>query len=220
MRKTIIIMSNLTIAKLKIMKSTDNIRFYLKRKGISNKDFLSSINKSGGYLNSTSDFSPELLRDIARLYPDLNIEWLVTGKGEMIAEKGDKSGKMGIPYYEKLPVAAGKREMVHADEIPTGYINLPGIAGKYCFPIVGCSMEPEIRAGEIVVADDVNSWERLDPDKVYLIITHEDRMIKHLEIDGENEEILWCVSPNYKRFSIRKEDVVKIYKITFHGRLI
>lgn len=41
----------------------------------------------------------------------------------------------------------------------------------------------------------------------------------YLETDEVNDEILWCVSPNYKRFSIDKKDILKIYKVTFYGRL-
>lgn len=150
---------------------------------------------------------------------NVNPKWLITGEGEFSIETDSKTG--GIPLYQRLPVSAGKKDLmtVECDEKAVGFIDIAGVVGKYAFPVIGCSMEPVIHAGDIVVVDDVNRWDKIDPDKIYLIITHDDRMIKHIEIDEQNHDILWCVSPNYKRFSIHKEEVIKIYRVTFYGRL-
>lgn len=199
------------------------IRF-LKYKGLSQKKFEQECGLSNGYINSLRHApSATKLQSILYAYPEINRTWLLTGDGDMLNSEQEEVhlSADGIPYYEHLLVTAGESGALTNDgETPTGFINLPAVAGKYCFPVIGCSMEPEIRAGEIVVADDVYSWDRIDPDKVYLIITHEDRMIKHLEVDQEDDSILWCVSPNYKRFSIMKQDIKRIFKITFHGRLV
>ena len=195
---------------------------YLRYHKIGQNRFENLAGISNGYIsNLKSSPGTEILLKILNAAPDLNKDWLLTGEGEMLKQEEVHLSAEGIPYYENLLVTAGESGALTNDgETPTGFINLPAVAGKYCFPVIGCSMEPEIRAGEIVVADDVYSWDRIDPDKVYLIITHEDRMIKHLEVDQEDDSILWCVSPNYKRFSIMKQDIKRIFKITFHGRLV
>lgn len=195
---------------------------YLEYKDIGRNRFEEMAGISLGYITKLKK-SPgsEILVRILTAAPDLNKDWLLTGEGEMLKQEEVHLSSEGIPYYEHLLVTAGENGALTTDgETPTGFINLPAVAGKYCFPVIGYSMEPEIHAGEIVVADDVYSWDRIDPDKVYLIITHEDRMIKHLEVDQDDDSILWCVSPNYRRFSIMKNDIKRIYKITFHGRLI
>ncbi len=127
-----------------------------------------------------------------------------------------------IPYYKEIPVSAGKAELmdIRTEENAVGLIKITGVSGQFAFPVVGCSMEPVIHAGDVIVVDELNQWEKIDPDKIYLIFTHDDRMIKHLETDEGNNEILWCVSPNYKRFSITKHEILKIYKVTFYGRLV
>lgn len=225
------------------MKTTVKERLieFIKTKNLSQGKFEKIVGLANGYVNNIrKSVTEEKLQKIALTFPELNKMWLLTGEGDMLIaqsqeinfsltgekdfsneeeklqEKGD-----GIPYYKDLLVTAGKSgELALLEEIPSGFINLPDVSGRYCFPVIGCSMEPEIHAGEIVVADDVNSWDKVDPDKVYLIVTHEDRMIKHLEVDQEDDSILWCVSPNYRRFSIMKNDIKRIFKITFHGRLI
>ena len=32
-----------------------------------------------------------------------------------------------------------------------------------------------------MVVDELNQWDKIDPDKIYLIFTNDERMIKHLE---------------------------------------
>lgn len=48
------------------------------------------IGKSPSYLNSTKDFSTDVLKQVMVLFPDLNIEWLLTGEGEML-KTGDNN---------------------------------------------------------------------------------------------------------------------------------
>lgn len=159
-----------------------------------------------------------LIKGIADTF-NIKEEWLLYGTGE---EGGtNEIIANGVPYYKEVPVSAGRAELmeVEGEENAVGFIKITGVSGKFAFPVIGCSMEPVIHAGDIVVVDELNQWDKIDPDKIYLIFTHDDRMIKHLETDEGNAEILWCVSPNYKRFSIDKTDILKIYKVTFYGRL-
>ncbi len=153
--------------------------------------------------------------------------WLLKGTGNMkvkgwVAEDANVGS---IPYYDELPVSAGSYDLatIPMDERPTKFLTFPGLQdGQFAFPVIGCSMEPTIKAGEVIVVSEVNNWERVDPDKVYLIITTDDRMIKHLSVDNENDGILWCISDNgnYARFSILKSEIKKIYRVTFHGSLL
>lgn len=151
---------------------------------------------------------------------DVDAKWLLTGEIEQSDIKA--IDKNSIPFFKEMPVSAGMGELMSVDcaESAVGYINITGVTGKYAFPVVGCSMEPVIHAGDIIVVDELNRWDKIDPDKIYLILTHDDRMIKHLENDEDNNEILWCVSPNYKRFSIRKDEIISLYRVTFYGRLV
>jgi hypothetical protein len=36
---------------------------------------------------------------------------------------------------------------------------------------------------------------------------------KHIEMDDENSDILWAISPNYKKFKIYVEDIIKILQV-------
>lgn len=184
---------------------------------------------SNGFVSNIKDgFSTPNLTKIALACPDLNLEWLITGKGSMLKNTEvvtlkDTPGAGAIPYYSDLPVSAGEKGLagLPMQERPSGWIQIPGVeAGLGAFPVVGCSMEPDIFPGDFIAISIVNNWERVDPDKTYLIITLDERMIKHLMIDNEDDNILWCISPNYPKFKIYKAEIRFIYKITFHGKIM
>lgn len=131
------------------------------------------------------------------------------------------SAKKGIPFYPNLDVSAGKLDTIlYGDDKPTGYVDLPGVKAEALLPVIGCSMQPEINPGDIIGISSMNSWDIIDPDKIYMIITHDDRMIKHLEMDSENSDFIWCVSPNYNKFKLYKTDIRAIYRVTFCAKLM
>ncbi|MCM0276796.1 LexA family transcriptional regulator [Bacteroides fragilis] len=173
---------------------------------------------------------------------NIDIDWLTRDAGEMFKTPKKKlynepmeesmeysaiaaepvigySKSKKIPYYEELPVDINLDTIIQSSE-PSGNVELPGIASKALFPVEGCSMKPDINPGDIIGIVQIDSWDRVDPDKIYLIITADDRMIKHLMVDDGDDKILWCISSNYPRFKINKSDIKFIYRISFHGKLM
>lgn len=150
-------------------------------------------------------------------------EWLLSNKTTFhvpMAQLSLEAKQGAIPYYENLPVSAGQLDMVEGEEQPTGYVKIPGVFAKWLFPVIGCSMKPEINPGDIIGVNVVDRWDRVEPDKIYMIITTDERMIKRLRIDNESDEILWCISPNYPEFKIQKSDIRYIYQVVFHGEFM
>lgn len=193
---------------------------YIKYKGISQRKFENVIEVSNGFINNISkSIGADKLNRISIQYPELNTSWLLTGQGEMIRKEETKEN-IGIPFYSDLPVSAGKLDVITADASPSGYVDLPGLRARALFPVVGCSMKPDINPGDVIGIDVVKNPNNIDPDKVYLIITTDQRMIKHLEPDPQDDEILWGVSPNYHKIKIYKSEIKYIYQVTYVGRLI
>jgi len=66
------------------MSVRERLEQYINYKGISNSDFCRSINVSPAFITSMRvSIQPEKLKSIALTYTDLNIEWLLTGIGDM-----------------------------------------------------------------------------------------------------------------------------------------
>jgi len=122
-----------------------------------------------------------------------------------------------VPFWN-LPVSAGRsiKDIIGASK-PDGFISgLPGVdIAENILPVTGTSMEPEISPGAIIGVRLMNNYDTLNTERIYLIITSDDRMIKRIEHDSENEDILWCVSPNYPRFKIYKSDIIEIQRVCF-----
>jgi phage repressor protein C with HTH and peptisase S24 domain len=209
---------------------------YLDIKGISKYECYQNTGITNGVFSQLNGMSEDNTLKFLSYYSDISSEWLLTGKGSMLKEsnaelKPVKEIDFSIsqfkqrgyaPYYPDLLVSAGQFDLMDIEqcEDPESWIKFPGIEVDGWFPIIGCSMEPKIYAGDIVGVRQLDGWERLDPDKTYLIITHDDRMIKHLETDDENKDILWAVSENYRRFKIEKTEIIRIFRVVWAGRLV
>lgn len=164
----------------------------------------------------------EVIVKILSNLPDVDANWLMMDNGPMLKVEmlKEKPIKGSIPFYEHLPVSAGNLDVLIKSSEPTGWLNLPGVSAKALFPVIGCSMKPEINPGDMIGVVPLDAWDMVDPDKVYFIITSDDRMIKHLAVDDIDEDILWCISPNYPKFKICKSDIKFIYRVSFCGKLM
>lgn len=124
-----------------------------------------------------------------------------------------------VPYYN-LPVSAGALGVLESDVYttePDGYLELPAFDGcEAVFPITGVSMEPLLSSGDLIGIRSIDnlsrSWEFLQTDVIYLIITREDRMIKFIE-RATDEDYIVCKSPNAGAFKVFKGDILKLYRV-------
>ena len=66
------------------MDEKEKIRQYLNSKGISKNSFYQKTGFAIGFLDSGKSLGADKLETIIDNYPDLSLEWLVLGKGDMI----------------------------------------------------------------------------------------------------------------------------------------
>lgn len=119
------------------------IKEYLKYKGVKIIDFSATIGVSNAYISSIKrSIQPDKLVRIQQAYPDLNIEWLVTGRGNMLNEPqqamsvtnyGTNSGTIGnnVSVHTGSPcTSAEDAEEMSVEElpiIPSNIVNEPKI---------------------------------------------------------------------------------------------
>lgn len=86
----------------------NRIQRYLELKKISQRQFGLSIGKSHAYLNNAikqgSSPSIDILSKIVDVYPDLNIEYIITGKGNMVKETHLLKEPGGLHYQKELSI--------------------------------------------------------------------------------------------------------------------
>lgn len=83
----------------------DRLRIFIDSLGISTRAFEARIGTSTSVISramrNNTDIQSKWISLIAENYPQLNLDWLLTGKGEML--RADGSPSMGISYEkEKL----------------------------------------------------------------------------------------------------------------------
>jgi hypothetical protein len=72
------------------MKTIERLKKYLDFKGISMNSFDKSIEASNGYIGkqikNSASVGSDTLQKIVSVYQDLNLQWLITGVGNMLNE--------------------------------------------------------------------------------------------------------------------------------------
>ena len=145
---------------------------------------------------------------------NISERWLFFGKGCMSLEGTNN-------FYKEIEVSAGRVEFSSPNERPQR-IYIPGVDADAFFPVKGFSMTPTIQEGDIVGVVRVDDIQTIQPEHIYLIITIDnERMIKHIDLGSPKSQYITLRSdnPSYEPFKIKKENVLSIYKVIFHGRI-
>ena len=192
---------------------------YLKVKGVNNSEFGRSIGVSAAFVSSIrSSIGQDKLTKISAMYPDLNIEWLLTGIGSMLNDsKGSISTERlqnQIRYWVDIDATGGGIELFN-DNDTKRFIDISIPEFKDCTDAVnlyGDSMSPLYKNGQIII---LKQWTEsfIDYGNVYLVITKKgNRMVKYLRQGSDNSRVL-CVSENkdYDSFEIDKEDILQLF---------
>lgn len=142
---------------------------------------------------NTKSLSDAAIFKLSSAFPDLSMDWLLTGEGPMMLERNAPTPiinyKEGVPYYNE-DFMLGFEEIGAPDsENPDFLIRMPGYerATLWC-NASGHSMEPEINNGDIIALQRVEDFSFLPFGDVYGFITANGmRTIKRLgrsERDG------------------------------------
>ncbi len=179
---------------------------YISAKGLNRSRFEKEAGLSNGYLNSIKgSIGSEKLENILTAFPDLNGDWLVYGRGQMLKSDTPETptvesptvmtGKI-IPLYD-ADVAAGTAygmEMEPSRQI--GMIDIGGFLkdSESALRVYGNSMTPHYPPGCIV---GTKLWQEkfIEPGKVYVIETEDNRFLKRLYYNSD-KSALRCLSDN------------------------
>lgn len=158
------------------------------------------------------------LNKIALAY-GLNLDWLLTGKGEKYATNNtalEISNNEGAPYYD-VDFECGFDELIHPGAPnPECLIRMPGYekATMWC-NATGRSMEPEISNGDIIALQKIEDISFLPFGAVYAIVTTNGlRTIKRL---GRSETPgcykLIPTNPDYDSQDIPVKMIYCVYRV-------
>ena len=92
----------------------DRIKEFVKRKYISVRDFQKIIGVSNAYVATIEkSISPKTQEKIAKAFPELNMEWLMTGNGEMFLPSSQQPNMTMTEPTGTVQIAHGGAERIN-----------------------------------------------------------------------------------------------------------
>lgn len=191
-----------------------NIASFEKNVGMSNGSFASQLKK-----NKT--IGVDKLENILKIYPEINPEWLLTGKEPMLNQNRVIAGKLmvekintGIPMLP-FDAFAGIGDStvagVNFDTIEERYIVplFDGIKVDFMLPVRGSSMYPKYSSGDVVACRLVNELLFVQWNKVYVIDSLSQGVIMKRILKGDTTDFIVCRSDNkdYGDFNVPMTDI-------------
>jgi phage repressor protein C with HTH and peptisase S24 domain len=192
------------------MTSVDRIVAYLEQCGVKKSAFYANTGLSNGYLDKVKVLGADKIESIISAYPDINLHWLITGKGDMVGSKVKKTAtethfltknieanNLGAPRVITVDYSSNENVVYVPVKARAGYLlgygdaeyvaslsayRLPGLtnATYRMFEVDGPSMAPNIMAGDKVIGEWVDQLERIRDNRVYIVVSGEGVVIKRV----------------------------------------
>ena len=185
---------------------------YLEFKDISKYKFYQTTGLSNGFLDKSGSMGSEKCEIIISHYPDLNLEWAITGKGEMIKQENEKKAvKNGIPI---IPIDAmagmGNGDMpVLTTDCEYWYVSDFNKKADFGIRISGTSMSPKYHSGDVLACKKVPLKTFIQWGKVYVMDTVQGAICKRLFPSEKGDEYVRAQSenPKYPPFDMLRKEI-------------
>lgn len=212
------------------MNTKDRLLQFLKYAEMGQTAFENKVGWSRGHISKIKGaVGSDMIAKIAESFPELNIDWLITGKGNMLKKETDQLVKInaegdelkGVPYYENVEATCGIISQFNDyPETPTFFINYEHFNDCTAYiPVVGDSMYPQYCAGEIVAVKRIFNLDIIQWGEAYFVVTNENsnslKTIKQVHwCEDPSKIILRASNPNYKGDTlIDKADIISMFII-------
>lgn len=202
----------------------DRVIEYLEKKGISKYRFYKDTGLSNGFLDKKGNIGVDKCEKIIYVYPDINLNWLITGHGPMfkedakagqtnpgqpVAKRATEKGE-GIPLIPADAMAGVCQGELSVLDFECERYVVPAFKGAdFLITVKGSSMYPKYNSGDIVACkklplnDLFFQW-----NKVYVIDTIQGALIKRVKkANNDDHIILASDNPSYEPFELHKSQI-------------
>ena len=188
---------------------------YIKIKKVSPAELARKTGKSKGYLsnifnntgaNPTKDFFDKL----AIIFPDLNINWLLTGQGKIfLTELTNKQDCINLPFISAsagggIYITEEETYPVPINEIQKLNINFNNLA---LVKVIGPSMKPIINNNDILVIN--KNYLPIEDGEIY-VLNYGNRILCKRLLTGATYTILKSENPEYPPEKIEGQEIEKL----------
>lgn len=206
----------------------ERILQYISHEGITVQMFENKAMLSNGAVSKMGDNTRRSTLDkISNSFPNLNINWLITGEGKMCNEVQERNVdselphinySKGVPYYNVDFIGGFDIVLNDQTTVPEYLIDFKKYNEATCWcNVTGHSMEPEITHGDIIALKRIEDFSFLPFGEVYAIVTRNGmRTIKRLG-PSENGDCYSLIptnkSPEYGVQDLRKDMILIVYQV-------
>lgn len=185
---------------------------FVEFKKMNKRQFQISIGVSNSYIqNLNENIGPLILEKISAVYPELNIEWLLTGEGNMINEK-KKNKSNGIPLIPTYAMAGQFTCEQNIMENNCERYVIPVFDADFLIPVHGTSMQQYLNSGDIIACKKIYmdklffQWNR-----IYVIDTNQGILVKRIrKSEKKDYVILISDNPDYDPMEINIENIYSL----------
>ena len=182
---------------------------------------------SNGYLGTqlkrNSDLGESAIVKIIDNCLDLNPQWLIMGKGQMLIDQENDIPKENQDYVNLIPLLPVSAQggsfndfVISVKNSDCEKIISPIKGADFAITVAGDSMTPEYPNGSILLIKKIDEKAFIEWGKVYVLDTCNGTVVKQIE-PGDYDGELTCVSlnPSYKPFKVpmTEEVLYGMYKV-------
>lgn len=220
--------NNSTIANTTI---SDRLILLAKKLGFDNVNkFEIASELPTGYVRKAKVITKPRQMQLQSIYPNVNIEWLLSGKGEMLRENNvpptiqpelPKEATKKDPQSKIVPLIPISAQGGSLNDFSISVMNYecekvvsPMMDVDFAISISGDSMAPEYPSGCQVLIKRINESAFIEWGKVYVLDTCNGTIIKKL-MPSESSDRVVCVSinPAYPQFEVAFKYIQGIYRV-------
>ncbi len=159
------------------MSTVRRIIDFIEFSGMSKREFYKKTHLSNGYLDKVKEFGSDKIESIISIFPELNLQWVITGKGYMLKQKADLINLPDKSTADKIYPPEAEPSLADANTIPVFinpslggteseallpdyYMHIPEYANCYACKIYTDTLINIIPVGSYIFIREVSEWKQ------------------------------------------------------------
>lgn len=209
--------------------TNSRLSLFLKAKGLTGTELADRVGTSqptiSAILSGKRNLSRGMIARVAKLYDDLNIDWLLTGEGEMLREGEEKydveeiEDAIDVTTVPLIPTPALANSI--AEFMGDGIrkrdcrnIISPVPGAEFAITISGDSMEPKFQDGMVVFLKRINDAAFIPWGSTLVLDTENGAFIKNVfPCSDDNSIEARSINPVYPPVRIPKDSIYGMYRV-------
>lgn len=201
------------------MTIQERILQVIENKEVTPYRFCKDLGLSMGYLDKRGSIGTDKYLKIIEYLPEINPEWLLTGKGSMLKEDNNlpmaskSANSEGIPLIPLDAMAGISSGEVSVLELDCERYVIPMFKGAdFLIPVKGSSMIPKYNSGDVVACKKIPMQDLFFQwNKVYVLDTNQGALIKRIHKGPDNEHItLISENEKYTPFNLHLSQIYSV----------